>query len=136
MDDLTSRPAWIEQYFNNRRGADDPINHIRNRCPCPCCGYLTLLMRENYEICELCYWEDDGQGDDEADDVWGGPNQDYSLTQARSNFKLYLSMYDPKDDPRCWRDTAILLHAKLALISLFQSFDKHKRKPSVERIAS
>lgn len=26
--------------------------------PCPCCGYRTLAIRYEYEICALCNWED------------------------------------------------------------------------------
>jgi len=37
----------------------------------------------------VCYWEDDGQNDVSADEIWGGPNKDLSLTQARLNFKNF-----------------------------------------------
>jgi hypothetical protein len=53
---------------------------------CPCCGYLTLEERGGFEICEVCFWEDDGQDDPDADVVLGGPNGVLSLTQARQNF--------------------------------------------------
>jgi hypothetical protein len=53
---------------------------------CPCCGFKTLLERGGYDICEVCFWEDDGQDDHDADEVRGGPNKDLSLTQARRNF--------------------------------------------------
>ncbi|MEA3320951.1 MAG: CPCC family cysteine-rich protein [Bacillota bacterium] len=38
---------------------------------CPCCGYPPLEERGNFEICILCNWEDDGQDDPYADEVWG-----------------------------------------------------------------
>ncbi|MFE5141002.1 CPCC family cysteine-rich protein [Streptomyces fagopyri] len=53
---------------------------------CPCCGYLTLAERGLYEICPVCFWEDDGQDNHDADRVRGGPNGRLSLTQARRNF--------------------------------------------------
>lgn len=28
--------------------------------PCPCCGYKTLPSRGDYELCPVCWWEDDG----------------------------------------------------------------------------
>lgn len=65
---------------------------------CPCCGYPTLSERGGYEICRLCNWEDDGQDDDRADEVWGGPNSNYSLTEARHNFAQHLTMYRPGDE--------------------------------------
>lgn len=54
--------------------------------PCPCCGYRTLGARGDFEICPICWWEDDGQDDRDADIVMGGPNYELSLTAARVNF--------------------------------------------------
>ena len=44
--------------------------------PCPCCRARTLHERGSFECCPVCYWEDDGQGDHDADKVRGGPNSD------------------------------------------------------------
>jgi hypothetical protein len=55
------------------------------RCPCCCCR--TLTERAGFEICPVCYWEDDGQDCHDADEVRGGPNGSLSLTQARENFR-------------------------------------------------
>ena len=52
--------------------------HRVNRTACPCCGYPTLSERGRYEICGLCFWEDDGQDDDDADTCRGGPNGGHS----------------------------------------------------------
>lgn len=68
-----------------------------NREKCPCCGYPTLDARGDYEICLLCDWEDDSQDVDQATEVWGGPNGDYSLEEARNNFKKNFVMY--RDNP-------------------------------------
>jgi hypothetical protein len=58
--------------------------------PCPCCGYKTLEERGGFEICPVCFWEDDGQDDHDADIVRPcGPNNILSLTQARENFKKF-----------------------------------------------
>ncbi|MEV5576646.1 CPCC family cysteine-rich protein [Spirillospora sp. NPDC052269] len=57
--------------------------------PCPCCGFLTLAERGGYEICQVCFWEDDGQDDPDADTVRGGPNYALSLTAARRNFARF-----------------------------------------------
>ncbi len=56
---------------------------------CPCCRYVTLSKRGGYEICPVCFWEDDGQDDHDADDVRGGPNSLLSLTDARANFEMH-----------------------------------------------
>src|SRR5262249_43351456 len=60
---------------------------MRERCPC--CGYITLESRASFEICQVCFWEDDGQGDEDADAVLGGPNGLLSLSQARRNFREF-----------------------------------------------
>ncbi len=54
---------------------------------CPCCGFKTLRGRGQDEICQVCFWHDDGQGEEEAAEVWGGPNYSLSLRQAQENFK-------------------------------------------------
>ena len=50
---------------------------------CPACGYPTLGERWSWEICAICWWQDDGQDDSSAEEVWGGPNSTYSLVQYR-----------------------------------------------------
>lgn len=53
---------------------------------CPCCKYATLPERNSYEICPVCFWEDDGQNEDRAEEVWGGPNYALSLRDGQRNF--------------------------------------------------
>lgn len=53
---------------------------------CPCCGYLTLDSAPGFfDICPVCYWEDDNiqRGNP---DYKGGAN-DVSLNQARENYQ-------------------------------------------------
>ncbi|MDH6214922.1 hypothetical protein M2283_002205 [Streptomyces pseudovenezuelae] len=40
-----------------------------------------------YELCPVCFWEDDGQDDHDADEARGGPNRGVSLSEARRNFQ-------------------------------------------------
>ena len=61
---------------------------------CPCCGFPTLSERSSWKICNVCWWEDDGQDDPKANDVWGGPNGKHSLSAARANFFSHGHMYD------------------------------------------
>jgi hypothetical protein len=56
---------------------------------CPCCGFLTLNERGGFEVCPVCYWEDDGQSDIDAGEVRGGPNRNLSSAQARTNYREY-----------------------------------------------
>ena len=34
---------------------------------CPCCEYLTLDSRGEYDICPVCFWEDDGKDEHNLD---------------------------------------------------------------------
>ncbi|MEU4763995.1 CPCC family cysteine-rich protein [Actinosynnema sp. NPDC023794] len=52
---------------------------------CPCCGYATLGERHGWEICDICFWEDDGQDDHNAD-LRSPPNDGLTLIEARENF--------------------------------------------------
>ncbi len=104
--ELQERREWFEDNLGRVRRAEhvgqfvapteEPLDGVRYTCPC--CGYPTLTERAGYEICGICFWEDDGQDDELADRALGGPNADYSLTQARMNFATHRTMYDPSDD--------------------------------------
>jgi hypothetical protein len=65
--------------FRERRGAREP----RGTYPCPCCFSPALPGRASFEICVFCGWQDDGQNDDDANEIFGGPNGNISLAAAR-----------------------------------------------------
>ena len=55
--------------------------------PCPCCGYKTFYGEKpngNYEICPVCFWEDDPI--QSADINYAGGANSVSLKQAKQNF--------------------------------------------------
>ncbi|WP_126971541.1 CPCC family cysteine-rich protein [Gynurincola endophyticus] len=54
---------------------------------CNCCGYNTLMQFRDgtYEVCEICYWEDDKTQTDNPDYV-SGANK-ISLNEARKNYE-------------------------------------------------
>lgn len=59
------------------------------RFACPCCGYLTLPEEPigTYNICPVCFWEDDEvQNNDPT--FRGGANR-VSLVEARENFNAF-----------------------------------------------
>src|SRR5215208_3113955 len=53
---------------------------------CCCCGFLTLSDRHpsSYEICDVCFWEDDGV-QNQYPEFTGGANRVCRL-EARSNY--------------------------------------------------
>lgn len=73
---------------------------------CPCCGYYTFTKKSvgNYDICPVCYWEDD-PFQTENPDLEGMANG-ISLNQARENYKKFgaceerhiKSVRPPKED--------------------------------------
>lgn len=57
--------------------------------PCPCCGWYTLDHEADgsYDICPVCYWEDDPVQLEEPD-CEGGANR-LSLNQSRRNYREF-----------------------------------------------
>lgn len=52
---------------------------------CPCCGYKTFEEKPgNYEICPICYWEDDYV--QLADPQFSGGANKVSLIEAQKNY--------------------------------------------------
>lgn len=119
MTEFEKRKQWFETYVARIEKGVMKSPQPGVRYPCPCCGYPTLEERGGYEICQLCNWEDDGQHDPHADEVWGGPNSNYSLAEARNNFQAYFTMYRPEDTRAC-RLSTNQNEGKNALISLYQ----------------
>ncbi|WP_307325460.1 CPCC family cysteine-rich protein [Ectopseudomonas alcaliphila] len=55
---------------------------------CPCCDYFTIPTGEAYEICAVCFWEDDYFGI-EGPDLESGANHGLTIRQARANFVTF-----------------------------------------------
>jgi hypothetical protein len=59
------------------------------RYRCPCCGYRTLDAPETLGLCPVCWWEDDGQEDEDAYEVRLTVNGQLSLSEARLNYSQF-----------------------------------------------
>ncbi len=76
------------------------------KLPCLCCGCLTLDERGAYDICPVCFWEDDAyliindneiKGvrvdgevcDEELLDEPSGANHGLTLRQGRENYRKF-----------------------------------------------
>jgi hypothetical protein len=81
------RMGWFRWYTSMKNVVRPPQPGMFHACPC--CGFTTLPERAGFDICPVCYWEDDGQDDHDADVVRGGPNYSLSLTKARENFREF-----------------------------------------------
>ena len=53
----------------NPRAAPESAR-LKGMYSCPCCGYKTLPGRGDYDLCPVCWWEDDGAEPWDSD----GPN--------------------------------------------------------------
>lgn len=117
----------MKDIFNYRRKLSDNLliiikkNKIKLKynTVCPCCGFIGLSDNP-YDICILCNWENDGQDDPNADEIWGGPNHDYSLTQARNNFLKYFVMYTPDNNLTIGEDSKLEKQAKQKIIDSYE----------------
>lgn len=54
---------------------------------CPCCGYITVSEKRSYDICPICFWEDDIVQFNDPD-YEGGANG-VSLRQAQINYTKF-----------------------------------------------
>jgi hypothetical protein len=62
---------------------------------CPCCGYRTLNAPGALGLCPVCWWEDDGQDDEDAQETRFTVNGQLSLSQAR-NYYAACGASDPR----------------------------------------
>ncbi len=79
-------PDWFVEAAHDLAARETPYGR---RYPCPCCGHWTLgePPTGTYDICSVCFWEDDPVQFHDLD-FEGGAN-DQSLNQARRNFREY-----------------------------------------------
>lgn len=55
---------------------------------CDCCGYKTMdESRSGYEICPVCFWQDDGYID--KDGYYDTGANHVKLSEAQANFKKF-----------------------------------------------
>ncbi|MEU4773653.1 CPCC family cysteine-rich protein [Micromonospora sp. NPDC023644] len=89
---------------------------------CPCCRCITLDERGMYQICVVCFWEDDGSDDASAHEP-SGPNGSLTLAQARENFarfgacdELGADWPDQFEEVRCRLADGMPVDAAIALM--------------------
>jgi hypothetical protein len=63
-------------------------NSEQHEYTCPCCGFKTLDEPPGtYDICPICFWEDDQVQSDDPD-YSGGANR-LSLSEAQKNYARF-----------------------------------------------
>lgn len=100
-----------------------------DRYPCPCCGLPTVDEPGIYDICAVCWWEDDGH---EGESPFS-PNR-LSLARAKENFRANLSMFAAGQEPEGIADTEAQKQRKRALLSTFDLLRSDTDSGSQERL--
>ncbi len=81
---------WFQQTIEDMHKKSvfaPPQEGVRYRCPC--CHYKTLEERGGYDICPVCFWEDDGQDDEDAENRRVFSPNHMSLKLARENYRRF-----------------------------------------------
>jgi len=75
---------FLEKIMHTKKLGTFKVNGIPKILEvCPCCNYRTLKTQDNFEVCPICYWEDNGIIDL---DKYSGPNH-MTLGEAKEKFK-------------------------------------------------
>jgi hypothetical protein len=99
---------------------------------CPCCFCPTLKTREWLQNCLLCWWTDGGQDDARADEVWGGANGRYSLTEARENFREHMLFMRPHEGAYKMLQSAP--EAKKEIVAAFEAMRQTTDREEIDRL--
>jgi len=65
------------------------VESVQVRYRCPCCGRKTLEAPGALVLCPVCWWEDDGQEDADANEIRHTVNGSLSLSEARENYTRF-----------------------------------------------
>ena len=88
----------LQAFHQRRKIFDDFLSTFKSELiTCPGCGFPTISSRAYFEICDVCFWEDDGQDDENADEIWRGANRGLSLTENRLQIGRRLNPNSPYD---------------------------------------
>lgn len=86
--------ALLADFERRRAGFDHALeasNIIYHRHTCPACGFPTLKVRQDYEVCMICLWQDDG---DDGDPTRISPPNYVSLMQQRIDVAGMLRVFE------------------------------------------
>lgn len=103
--------------------------HGFDRYACPCCGLPTIDEPGIYDICAVCWWEDDGQNGNSP----FSPNR-MSLAQAKENFRSNLSMFAAGAEPEGFADSEGQRARKKSLLEAFELLRSDTDSGSQERL--
>ena len=75
--------TYLELHLNNNKEHYKVTGDIDSLGQCPCCNFYSISLGEDghYDICNVCFWENGGNG----------PNH-MTLEDAKQNFKTFGAM--------------------------------------------
>lgn len=83
---LGVRNEYLSKRVSEIMHSDQEVEGLQEQLhSCPCCEFKTLPTKGEYDICPVCFWEDDGNT--EANN-YSSPNH-MTLAQARENFAKF-----------------------------------------------
>lgn len=87
IDNFNQRRDFFKKNFEMKIGRQriDVKSEDILKNSCPVCGYLTLDERDSFDICVICFWEDDGTDDFEANNDSGSNHK--TLNEGREIFQ-------------------------------------------------
>jgi hypothetical protein len=74
--------AYLERRLAALGHAVSVEGQVEDLRACRCCEFRTLPHAGEYDICPVCFWEDDGSS---SEDAFSGPNR-MTLREARAGF--------------------------------------------------
>lgn len=82
---LGVRNEYLEKRLLSETGCSySVVGPLEAMLRCHCCDYMCLRARGDYEVCPVCFWEDDGS---ELHDGHSAANR-MSLREARRRFRI------------------------------------------------
>jgi len=74
--------TYLEKRLSALGSVVEVVGELEPLEQCPCCGFHSLPHRSEYDVCSVCFWEDDGTTEPESR---SSPNH-MTLGEARENF--------------------------------------------------
>lgn len=98
---ITERRAVYNKYFpmiQIGKSASLQLNNKALQNSCPGCGYFTLMGRGMYDICPICFWEDEGFDENELEkESEANPR---TLAEHRHVIEAYITEIVKTDFPK------------------------------------
>ncbi|MBK1897372.1 CPCC family cysteine-rich protein [Chryseobacterium paridis] len=103
--------SYIQEKIKNLYQLPINVNGIpKELFTCSCCSYKTILEKGNYQICKVCFWEDDGGNDGSK---YSHVNH-MTLNEAKDNFKnkgaileRFLKFVDSEGKLKYYKDSTL-----------------------------